>query len=149
MAEEKPKKEKEAKKPKEEKPEETLEKKPEGKEAKKESPEIRSAGNLLSPTGIMLFSVAGVIDGIGLIILCTGLDDLGIMDIIGLIFVGGLMFATSGSITGTKGAQKTVKKLGTKLSKRLGLSFLGELIPYFGGIAPCWTLAVYFHLKGG
>jgi len=29
----------------------------------------------------------------------------------------------------------------------LGLSFLGELIPFFGDVAPCWTLAVYFELQ--
>ena len=141
MEEEKPKEEDEAKekKPKEEKPEE---------EKLEEAPEIRSAGNFLSPVGIMMLLIAGTIDLIGLVILCFGLDDLGIMDIIGLIFVGGLMYFTSGSITATKGAQKTAKKLGTKILKRLGLSFLGELIPYFGGIAPCWIIAVYFHLRG-
>jgi hypothetical protein len=74
---------------------------------------------------------------------CFGLDDLGIIDIIGLFVIGGWMLSRSGQIIGTKGA----KKAGGKIFKRLGLSFFGELIPYFGGIAPCWILAVYFELK--
>jgi hypothetical protein len=109
--------------------------------------ETRGLAGLLSPIGLIAVSIAAIVDIIGLVILCFGLDDLGIMDIIGLIFVGSLMLVSSGSITSTSGAQKTAKKIGTKIFKRLGLSFLGELIPYFGGAAPCWTLAVYFHFR--
>ena len=123
--------------------EETPERPPE------ETPErTESIGNFFTPYGIILFIIAGLLDIAGLILLCFGLDDFWISDLIGLIFIGGLMAIGPGRITVTKGAQKLVKKGAKKLLKRLGLAVLGEIIPYFGGVAPCWTLAVYFHLRG-
>jgi len=102
---------------------------------------------ILSPIGIIMLIFAILLDLAGLILLCFALDDLGILDVLGLIFIGGLMFMSSGDVTATKGAEKVLKKTGGKVLKRVGLSFVGELIPYFGGVAPCWTLAVYFHFK--
>lgn len=107
------------------------------------SPETESMGALFSPEGVIMMFLAGILDLIGLIILCFGLDDCGILDIIGLILIGGWMLSRYGRITVSKGA----KKIGSKMLKQVGLSFLGELIPYFGNIAPCWTLAVYFQIK--
>ena len=112
-----------------------------------EEEQEENKSSILSPAGIIMLIVAVLIDLAGLIILCFGLDDLGILDVLGLVFIGGLMFVQSGEITSTKGTKKALKKAGGKVLKRVGLSFLGELIPYFGGIAPCWILAVYFHFK--
>ncbi len=42
---------------------------------------------------------------------------------------------------------KSAKKLLTKLLKRLGLGLLAEIVPYLGGVAPAWTIAVYYHLN--
>ena len=98
-------------------------------------------GSFTSPEGILMLCVAVILDLVGLILFCLcwlGIDDYGILDVIGLVIIGGWMFIRSGS---KKGA------IGKKLAKRLGLAFFGELIPFFGGIAPCWTLAVYFELK--
>lgn len=114
-----------------------------GEKPKKKAPVIGVGGDFFSPAALMLFIIAGLLDIVGLALVCIALDDLGILDIIGLIFVGGLMYLHSGQITVTKG----VKKLRNKLLKRVGLSFLGEIIPYFGGFAPCWTIAVFFHLR--
>lgn len=105
-----------------------------------------------SPIAIIMFLIAGLLDATGLIFLILSFFGIGIAlsyipDIIGLVFLGSLMYFTTGSMTTTKGAQKTIKKATTKLLKRLGLAFLGEIIPFFGDIAPCWILAVYFHLK--
>jgi len=105
--------------------------------------ETQKSGALFGPEGIVMMLAAGLLDLIGLIILCFGLDDFGILDIIGLFIIGGWMLSQSSQIIGTKGA----KKVGGKIFKRLGLSFLGEIIPYFGNVAPCWLLAVYFTLK--
>lgn len=100
-------------------------------------------GNFFSPEAVIMMLLAIILDLTGFIILCFGLDDVGILDVIGLILIGGWMLSRSGQITVTKGA----KKAGGKIFKRLGISFVGELIPYFGNVAPCWTLAVYFQLK--
>ena len=145
MAEEEP------KKTTEEKPEETAGEGEKEESLEKEVPEESSeagGGGFFSPAAIILFSTAVLIDIAGLIVLCFGIDDFGILDITGLIFVGGLMYIHAGTVTGTKGAQELVKKTSTKFLKKIGLSFLGEVIPYFGSVAPCWTIAVYFHLKG-
>ncbi len=119
--------------------------------AEEKTSESNILGSLLSPIGIIMLLAAGMIDLIGFLIMCFGLDDLGIMDIIGLIFVGGLMYIHSGSITSgkkdKKTTKKTTKKVGGKIFKRLGLSFLVEIIPYLGSLVPSWTIAAYSHLK--
>jgi len=127
--------------------------KPEGGEEKeeevsKEKTAEAKIGSLLTPEGILMMFLAVVIDLVGLVLfilsfLGVGVILSGISDILGLLFIGSWMFARSGNVTATKGA----KKLGQKFFKRLGASFLGELIPFFGDVAPCWTLAVYFELR--
>lgn len=103
-------------------------------------------GSLTSPEGILMLLVAAIIDIVGLILLCLswlGVDDYGILDTIGLVIIGGWMFFRSGKISGTKGAQK----VGKKVFKKLGLTFLVEVIPFLGSAAPCWVVAVYSELK--
>lgn len=131
-------------------PEETEE-----QEETEESPEEVSEpaseemGALFSPEGIIMMLLAILIDTAGLIcLILTAIFGIGqiislVVDIIGMVLIGGWMLSRYGRMTGTKGA----KKAGGKLLKRFGLSFLGELIPIFGDVAPCWILAVYFTLK--
>ena len=115
---------------------------------------VERIGNFLSLYGILMFSMALALDLVGLILIILDVLGIGIAlsfipDVIGLIFIGGLMFLSpSGGVVVTKGTHKLTKKIGKKIAKKLGLGFLGELIPIFGDIMPCWTLAVYFHLKG-
>ena len=114
--------------------------------------EIQESGgamNLLSPEGLVMMSVAVVIDLIGLIIVCVGLDDFGITDIIGMIFIGSWMFFRSGAMPErktpskkSKGAGKTAER---NVLKRFGLTGLAELIPYLGAL-PWWTIMVYKEL---
>lgn len=99
--------------------------------------------SFFSPEGIIMMIVAFFIDLAGFIVLIFGFDDYGILDVIGLFIIGGWMLFRSGTIVTTKKA----RKIGVRFLKRLGLSFLGESIPYVGSIAPCWILAVYFELK--
>ena len=106
-------------------------------------------GALFSPEGVIMMLLAILIDTAGLIcLILTAIFGIGqvislVVDIIGMVLIGGWMLSRYGRMTGTKGA----KKAGGKLLKRFGLSFLDELIPIFGDVAPCWTLAVYFTLK--
>ena len=106
------------------------------------------AASFTSPEAFVMLSIAIALDLLGLFIFILDLLGIGLIisfvpDIIGLIFIGGWMLFRTGRVTVTKKAQKT----GKKLFKRLGLAFLGELIPFFGDVAFCWTLAVYFELK--
>lgn len=117
-----------------------------------EMEEISKTGAFLSPEAFAMFFVAGMLDIVGLIVFILSLFGIGIpasfvLDFIGVIIIGGWMFFRTGHVTITRKAGKTIKKAQKKILKRLGLSFLGELIPFFGDIAFCWTLAVYFELK--
>ncbi|MDD2732046.1 MAG: hypothetical protein PHI53_02505 [Candidatus Pacebacteria bacterium] len=95
--------------------------------------------NFISPEAVVMLLAAVLLDTIGFLFLFLSFLGVGIPlsfipDLIGLIFIGGWMFLRSGA------RQK-------RIGKRLGLAFLGEIIPFFGDIAPCWTLAVFFELK--
>lgn len=114
--------------------------------------EISKIGAFLSPEAFAMFFVAGMLDIVGLIVFVLSLFGIGIpvsfvLDFIGITIIGSWMFFRTGHVTITRKAGKTIKKTQKKILKRLGLSFLGELIPFFGDIAFCWTLAVYFELK--
>ncbi|MBZ9578156.1 hypothetical protein KJA13_04005 [Patescibacteria group bacterium] len=117
-----------------------------------EAIEIKRMGALFSPEALVMFVVAGSLDLIGLILLILDFIGIGlalsfIPDIIGIIVIGGWMYFRSGHITISRRAGKTIKTTGRKIFKRLGLAFLGELIPLFGDIAFCWLLVVYLELK--
>ncbi len=117
-----------------------------------EAIEIKRMGALFSPEAVVMFLAAGMLDLAGLIILILNFFGVGlaisfIPDIIGLVFLGSWMYFRTGHVTISRSAGKTIRKSGRKILKRLGLSFAGELIPFFGDLAFCWTLAVYFELK--
>ena len=103
-------------------------------------------GNLTGPEGILLLCVAGLLDVIGFVFFLLswlGADDYGILDVIGLVIIGGWLLIRTGSVKSTKGAQDVAKKT----LKRFGFTFLVELIPFLGGIAPSWTILVWKELK--
>ena len=126
---------------------------PEEIEESQEQQETTSEGggamNVLGPEGFVMMSVAIVIDLIGIIIVCFGLDDFGITDIIGIIFIGSWMFFRSGTMPERKtpakksgGGEKTAAR---NTLRRFGLTGLAELVPYLGAL-PWWTITVYKEL---
>lgn len=104
---------------------------------------IKSAISLSSPEAVVMLMIAGLIDLMGILLLFIGLDDFGILDIIGMVFIGSWMFFRFGHAPN----RIKNKKIGKNLGKRLGLTFLTEIIPYLGSIMPTWFLAVFFELK--
>ena len=103
-------------------------------------------GSLTGPEGILLLCVAGLLDIVGFMFFLLswlGIDDYGILDIIGLVIIGGWLLIRTGSVKSTKGAQDIAKKT----LKRFGFTFLVELIPFLGGISPSWTILVWKELK--
>ena len=98
--------------------------------------------NLTGPEGILLLCVAGLLDAIGFVLFLLfwiGVDDYGILDIIGVVIIGGWMFVRSG------GSNKNIMKKGLK---RFAVAFGIELVPFLGGICPSWTILVWKELKG-
>ena len=133
---------KENKKPKIEKP------KPIFSRGPMKFPKVEVTGILFSPEALVMLSFAIIIDLIGFALFCFALDDFWILDIIGLFVIGTWMIFRTGNITATRALKKKVGgKIGKKIFKRLGLTFLTEITPWVGGLIPAWTLAVYFELK--
>lgn len=110
-----------------------------------EEKESGGGAGLTSPEGILMLCVAGILDGIGLILLLLswiGIDDYGILDILGAVIIGGWMLFRAGDI---KGAGKVAQKG----LKRFGFAFLVELTPFLGSACPSWIILVYKELKDG
>jgi hypothetical protein len=93
-----------------------------------------------------MLSLAFAIDFIGFILLCLGLDDLGILDLIGMITIGGWMIFKSGKIRKPTGKSGALKKVFTGKYSKFLVTFGVEEIPYIGGLSFTWTAAVYFTL---
>lgn len=128
-------------------------------EEKEENPveaAARKTGSLTTPEAILMFTISGALDALGIVIFILSFFGIGlflsyITDFIGLVSIGFWMYVRSGQTNVPKrrrrGAQKGAKKVGSRIGKRLGLAFLSEIIPFLGDIAPSWTIAVYFELK--
>ena len=100
----------------------------------------------LSPESVMMLSLAFAIDLAGFALLCFDLDDLGILDLIGIIIIGGWMIFKSGKIKKPTGKSGLLKKAFTDKYLKFLLTFGIEEIPYIGGLSFTWTAAVYFAL---
>lgn len=122
-----------------------------------------------SPKGVLeaivVFPIMGLIalalDVIGVVLICFGLDDFGILDIIGFAIFGIWIFVRSGgekelgkevAAPPTLKARKAAVKKGMSLVKRLGrvglrAGIVGilEFIPYLGSILFGWTALVIFE----
>jgi hypothetical protein len=98
-------------------------------------------GNLTGPEGVLMLCAAGILDGIGFALFLLswlGIDDYGILDVLGMLIIGGWMFLRGG------GLNKKIIKRGLR---RFTVATIIELIPFIGGIAPSWTILVWKELK--
>ena len=106
---------------------------------------------LLSVEGVIMLPLAIILDITGPILLCVGLDDFFLTDIIGIIFIGGWLWFKRGK-TAEIPKRKTgffrmdfLRKLFKGKYKRFLTPFIGEVVFYLGAF-PFWTLSVYFEL---
>jgi len=110
---------------------------------------VDRVSRFFSPEAVVVFPLAILLDLIGLILICFGLDDFGVTDIIGIIFIGGWALFRSQTLKMTAGAEKTIAKA-SKRAKRLKwlrpLAIIAECVPYVGA-APCWTILVFTELQ--
>lgn len=127
-----------------------------------EEGETRRAGAFLSPEAFVMLPLAILLDIVGIILVCFGLDDFGTTDAIGLLFIGGWSFFRSQLIgkapteiaappsraelkKTTKGTTQ-VAKWGKRLKWLRPVLICLEFIPYVGCFF-WWTLLVIFELK--
>lgn len=105
--------------------------------------------SIFSPEGVIMLTVAVLLDLVGIFLLMLGLDDFGLMDLLGLGFFGFWMLIRGSSVKTTKGASQKIAQV-TNWVKRLRylrpLLFFLEFIPFVGA-GPWWTLIVYSELK--
>ncbi len=130
---------------------------PEEGEEREESTAKMSA--LLSPEGILMMSVGGLLDILSIIaailILAFGVGLLfaKIIYIVGLIFVGTWAFFRSGKLpAGGKEKGLVGKKGGRTLLrflKRQWPKLAGKAIPAIGDALPLWTWTVFSELTNG
>lgn len=122
--------------------------------------------NLLSPGGLIMLMIAALLDLTGIVIICVGLDDFGIFDIVGTLTIGGWMLLKPPPIS-SDDQELTVRQLGREAAQKrqerkkiVGqakkatkgmrwlrpICFIGELIPFVGAL-PFWTIMVFNELK--
>jgi hypothetical protein len=132
-----------------------------------------SSGGPLSPMLVIILiavlPVAIILDAIGMVIVLTGADDMGILDLIGTITILPLLSFIGGSNLDEKmeylkqkqtGLQKfkaeKLKEL-EKLEKEVKtlqrlkwlrplITFLGEVFFWVGGLLPCWTICTLWTI---
>ena len=104
----------------------------------------------MSAEGIIMMSVAGLLDLTGWILIIFLLDDFFILDIIGTLIIGTWLFFRTGKGGTTSRlktqAQKGLKKLFTGKWGKFLMPIVNEVIPYWGDIMPSWTITVFFNL---
>lgn len=114
-----------------------------------EEPTGGGMGALFSPEGVVMMTVAVILDLVGIILLLFALDDFFITDIVGILFITPWMFLRSSTVATPEKMQKKTQKGISKLFRGKWKKFLtpiiGEVIPYVGAF-PCWTLAVYYEI---
>jgi len=96
-------------------------------------------GLKISPELIIFLPLALMLDAIGIVLVLFGLDDLGILDTVGLFSLGAWIWLRDGTrmISPKKMRKKGFRFLGT---------YIGESIPYLGAL-PFWTIMTLFTLK--
>jgi hypothetical protein len=102
-----------------------------------------------TPEAFFMIPFALGLDLAGIILFCFGGDDLGILDALGIVFIGfWLLLRGKNNSLGKdkKGAINSIKKFFTGKTSKFIVPAFGELIPYIGAI-PFWTISVLLNLS--
>jgi hypothetical protein len=105
-------------------------------------------GLKFTPEAFCMLPLAIGLDALGIILICFGLDDFGMTDMIGIATINmWLIIRNKKPISGhgRKGAIEGFRKLFTGNMSKIAVPTFGELIPYLGAL-PFWTLSVLFNL---
>lgn len=103
-----------------------------------------------SPELIFMLPLALILDIIGLLITCCGLDDFGIVDIVGMMFIFTWLIIRGHkppSMNSGKGIMGLLRKIFTNKYSKFITPAIGEMTPVLGGIGFFWTASVLFTLS--
>jgi hypothetical protein len=96
---------------------------------------------------IFILGSAIAFDLIGIALICFGLDDLGILDTVGvLIFDSWAIHKSLSPPSGRRGRRRGKNKKVKNILKRMLGSSIAEAIPYLGAL-PFWSYNIYMILK--
>ncbi|MDD5098395.1 MAG: hypothetical protein PHD31_01600 [Candidatus Pacebacteria bacterium] len=104
-----------------------------------------------SPEALFMLPFAIGLDLVGIILICFGLDDFGITDILGIMFINVWLLMRGKKPVSSqrkKGVTNNLKKAFTHKWGKFALPTFTELIPYVGAL-PMWTLSVLSNLDEG
>lgn len=101
----------------------------------------------ISPEVVIMLPFGIMCDVIGLIILCCGLDDFGLIDIVPMMIIFSWLIIRGKELPNLQGGLKNkIRNLFTDKRFRFLTPLLGELTPYLGGIGFFWTLTVLLNV---
>ena len=106
-----------------------------------------------TPEAFFMVPFAVMLDLSGLILICFGLDDFGVTDAMGIMFINGWLLMRGKEVggdtksQGKKGAINKIKNIFTDKKTKFFVPAIGELIPYLGSLLPFWTLSVLLNLS--
>lgn len=105
--------------------------------------QTNSGANLLGPEGLMMLSIAGILDIFSALLSPTIIGSK-IVYFLGLIIIGSWQLLRFGSLPQKKeGGEILAKKFFKKHWKKL----VAKFIPILGDITPLWTWTVYSEFK--
>lgn len=102
-----------------------------------------------TPELIFMLPLALFLDILGLLFTCCGLDDLGIVDITGMMFIFTWLIIRGHrppSLNNKKGVTGIFRKIFTNKYLKFITPAVGEIMPIVGGIGFFWTMSVLFTL---
>lgn len=105
-------------------------------------------GIKFTPESFIMIPLALGLDLAGIILVCFGLDDFGMTDMIGIVTIDLWLIIRNKkqkNQQGGKGVINNLRKLFTGDLTKIAAPTFGELIPYVGAL-PFWTLSVLFNL---
>lgn len=104
----------------------------------------------LTAESLIMLPLAFGLDAASWLLLALGLDDFGLLDIVGVTFIGTWLFFKKGKAPqkggGGLGLLEPIKKIFTGKYTKFLVPIFTEITPYLGAISPTWTLSVYFNL---
>lgn len=102
-----------------------------------------------TPEAFFMIPLALGLDLVGVVLICFGLDDFGITDMVGIGFINGWLILRGKKTIhdqSKKGTIGQIKNIFTGKTSKFIVPMFGELIPYLGAL-PFWTLSVLFNLS--
>ena len=106
----------------------------------------QTSGNLMSPEGFIMLSIAGFLDVTSALLSPTIIGSKIIYGF-GIVTIGLWQLFRSGYKGASKAKKDKAKEMAEKFFKKHWGKLLVKAVPFLGDITPLWTWTVYSELK--